>query len=114
MMRHRICGVGTRSRLDVSLAVGSVGETVTVVGVTPLLSTEAAVGTERLEAELPGRYPTRPPGRASYQHVDGRPSGRSDQPRGLRVPRLAVGAAALPVRTRSRAPVSALRCRPCQ
>jgi hypothetical protein len=35
--------IGARSRLDVSLAVGSVGETVTVEGVTPLLSTENAV-----------------------------------------------------------------------
>jgi outer membrane receptor protein involved in Fe transport len=34
--------VGTRARLDLSLAVGSVGETVTVEGVTPLLSTENA------------------------------------------------------------------------
>jgi outer membrane receptor protein involved in Fe transport len=34
--------VGARSRLDVSLAVGSIGETVTVEGVTPLLSTENA------------------------------------------------------------------------
>jgi outer membrane receptor protein involved in Fe transport len=35
--------LGARSRLDLSLAVGSVGETVTVAGVTPLLSTENAV-----------------------------------------------------------------------
>ncbi len=35
--------LGARSRLDVSLAVGSIGETVTVTGVTPLLSTESAV-----------------------------------------------------------------------
>jgi outer membrane receptor protein involved in Fe transport len=35
--------VGTRARLDLSLAVGSVGETITVEGVTPLLSTENAV-----------------------------------------------------------------------
>ena len=35
--------LGARSRLDVSLAVGSIGETVTVQGVTPLLSTESAV-----------------------------------------------------------------------
>jgi len=35
--------LGARSRLDVSLAVGSIGETVTVEGVTPLLSTESAV-----------------------------------------------------------------------
>ncbi len=35
--------LGARSRLDLSLAVGSVGETVTVQGVTPLLSTESAV-----------------------------------------------------------------------
>jgi len=35
--------VGARSRLDLSLAVGSVGETVTVEGVTPLLNTENAV-----------------------------------------------------------------------
>ena len=34
---------GARSRLDLSLAVGSIGETVTVEGVTPLLSTENAV-----------------------------------------------------------------------
>ena len=32
--------LGARSRLDMSLAVGSIGETVTVEGVTPLLSTE--------------------------------------------------------------------------
>ncbi|MFN2444564.1 MAG: TonB-dependent receptor domain-containing protein [Vicinamibacterales bacterium] len=35
--------VGARSRLDLSLAVGSIGETVTVEGVTPLVSTESAV-----------------------------------------------------------------------
>ncbi len=35
--------LGARSRLDVSLPVGSVGETVTVQGVSPLLSTESAV-----------------------------------------------------------------------
>ena len=35
--------LGARSRLDVTLAVGTVGETVTVTGVTPLLSTESAV-----------------------------------------------------------------------
>lgn len=35
--------LGARSRLDLSLAVGSVGETVTVQGVTPLLSSESAV-----------------------------------------------------------------------
>jgi hypothetical protein len=35
--------LGARSRLDMSLAVGSVGETVKVEGVTPLLSTESAV-----------------------------------------------------------------------
>jgi hypothetical protein len=35
--------IGTRARLDVSLAVGSVGETVTVEGVTPLVNTENAV-----------------------------------------------------------------------
>ena len=35
--------LGARSRLDLSLAVGSIGETVTVQGVTPLLSTESAV-----------------------------------------------------------------------
>ena len=35
--------LGARSRLDMSLAVGSIGETVTVEGVTPLLSTENAV-----------------------------------------------------------------------
>ena len=35
--------LGARSRLDVSLAVGSVGETVTVEGVTPLLNSESAV-----------------------------------------------------------------------
>jgi hypothetical protein len=34
--------VGARSRLDLSLAVGSIGETITVQGVTPLLSTENA------------------------------------------------------------------------
>jgi outer membrane receptor protein involved in Fe transport len=34
---------GSRSRLDMSLTVGSVGETVKVEGVTPLLSTESAV-----------------------------------------------------------------------
>jgi outer membrane receptor protein involved in Fe transport len=38
--------VGVRARLDVSLPVGSVGETVTVQGVTPLVETEtAALGT---------------------------------------------------------------------
>jgi hypothetical protein len=38
--------IGARSRLDMSLPVGSIGETVTVAGVTPLLSTEsAAIGT---------------------------------------------------------------------
>ena len=37
---------GQRARLDLSLAVGSVGETVTVEGVTPLVNTEtAALGT---------------------------------------------------------------------
>jgi hypothetical protein len=35
--------LGARSRLDMSLAVGSIGETVRVEGVTPLLSTENAV-----------------------------------------------------------------------
>jgi outer membrane receptor protein involved in Fe transport len=35
--------LGARSRLDMILAVGSIGETVTVSGVTPLLSTESAV-----------------------------------------------------------------------
>ena len=35
--------LGARSRLDLSLAVGSIDETVTVAGVTPLLSTESAV-----------------------------------------------------------------------
>lgn len=35
--------VGARSRLDVSLAVGSVDETITVEGVTPLVNTENAV-----------------------------------------------------------------------
>ena len=35
--------LGARSRLDLSLPVGSIGETVTVEGVTPLLSTESAV-----------------------------------------------------------------------
>jgi hypothetical protein len=35
--------VGSRARLDISLPVGSIGETVTVTGVTPLLSTESAV-----------------------------------------------------------------------
>jgi outer membrane receptor protein involved in Fe transport len=34
---------GSRSRLDMSLTVGSIGETVKVEGVTPLLSTESAV-----------------------------------------------------------------------
>lgn len=34
---------GARSRLDMSLAVGAIGETVKVEGVTPLLSTESAV-----------------------------------------------------------------------
>ena len=34
---------GARSRLDMSLPVGSIGETVTVTGVTQLLSTESAV-----------------------------------------------------------------------
>jgi outer membrane receptor protein involved in Fe transport len=35
--------VGARARLDLSLPVGSIGETVKVEGVTPLLSTESAV-----------------------------------------------------------------------
>ena len=35
--------IGARSRLDLSLAVGSIGETVKVEGITPLLSTESAV-----------------------------------------------------------------------
>src|SRR2546421_10585421 len=35
--------LGARSRLDMILAVGWIGETVTVSGVTPLLSTESAV-----------------------------------------------------------------------
>ena len=35
--------LGARSRLDVSLTVGPIDETVTVEGVTPLLSTESAV-----------------------------------------------------------------------
>src|SRR5688572_25681004 len=35
--------VGARSRLDMSLTVGSIGETVKVEGITPLLSTESAV-----------------------------------------------------------------------
>ena len=35
--------LGARSRLDLSLAVGSIGETVKVEGITPLLSTESAV-----------------------------------------------------------------------
>jgi outer membrane receptor protein involved in Fe transport len=35
--------IGSRARLDVSLAVGSIGETVKVEGVTPLLDTESAV-----------------------------------------------------------------------
>jgi outer membrane receptor protein involved in Fe transport len=35
--------LGARSRLDLSLALGSIGETVKVEGVTPLLSTESAV-----------------------------------------------------------------------
>ena len=35
--------LGARSRLDLSLAVGSIGETVKVEGVTPLLSSESAV-----------------------------------------------------------------------
>ncbi len=35
--------LGARSRLDMSLAVGSIGEIVKVEGVTPLLSTESAV-----------------------------------------------------------------------
>ena len=46
--------LGARSRLDLSLAVGTVGETVTVEGVTPLLSSESAVlGTvvNRLEVQ---------------------------------------------------------------
>ena len=38
--------IGARSRLDISLPVGAIGEMVTVAGVTPLLSTEsAALGT---------------------------------------------------------------------
>src|SRR5918992_27543 len=35
--------IGSRARLDISLAVGSVGETVKVEGVTPLVNTESAV-----------------------------------------------------------------------
>jgi outer membrane receptor protein involved in Fe transport len=35
--------LGARSRLDLSLALGSLGETVKVEGITPLLSTESAV-----------------------------------------------------------------------
>ena len=35
--------LGARSRLDLSLALGSIGETVKVEGITPLLSTESAV-----------------------------------------------------------------------
>jgi outer membrane receptor protein involved in Fe transport len=35
--------LGARSRLDLSLPLGSIGETVTVQGITPLLSTESAV-----------------------------------------------------------------------
>jgi outer membrane receptor protein involved in Fe transport len=35
--------LGARARLDLSLAVGSIGETVKVEGVTPLLNTESAV-----------------------------------------------------------------------
>ena len=35
--------IGSRARLDISLPVGSIGETLTVTGVTPLLSTESAV-----------------------------------------------------------------------
>ena len=35
--------LGARSRLDMSLPVGSIGETVKVEGITPLLSTESAV-----------------------------------------------------------------------
>jgi outer membrane receptor protein involved in Fe transport len=35
--------LGARSRLDLTLAVGSIGETIKVEGVTPLLSTESAV-----------------------------------------------------------------------
>ena len=34
---------GTRARLDISMALGALGEMVTVAGVTPLLSTESAV-----------------------------------------------------------------------
>jgi len=38
--------IGSRARLDISLPVGTIGELVTVAGVTPLLSTEsAALGT---------------------------------------------------------------------
>jgi carboxypeptidase family protein/TonB-dependent receptor-like protein len=38
--------IGARSRLDISLPVGTIGEMITVAGVTPLLSTEsAALGT---------------------------------------------------------------------
>jgi outer membrane receptor protein involved in Fe transport len=44
---------GTRARLDMSLAVGSVGETITVEGVTPLVNTEnAVVGTVVNSAEM--------------------------------------------------------------
>ena len=44
---------GARSRLDLSLAVGAIGETVTVEGVTPLVNTEnAVVGTVVSSAEV--------------------------------------------------------------
>ena len=42
--------IGARSRLDISLPVGAIGEMVTVAGVTPLLSTESAAIDRRVPA----------------------------------------------------------------
>ncbi|HUQ86334.1 MAG TPA: carboxypeptidase regulatory-like domain-containing protein [Vicinamibacterales bacterium] len=49
--------LGARSRLDLSLAVGSIGETVKVEGVTPLLSTESAVLGTVVDSNEIGRLP---------------------------------------------------------
>ena len=89
--------LGARSRLDISLAVGSIGETVTVAGVTPLLSTEiggprhrrrqqrsaeAAAGDPQLgrPAGDGARRAERPLHRAGRRHVGG-PHRRRQRPR---------------------------------
>jgi len=48
---------GARSRLDLSLAIGSVGETVTVAGVTPLVNTENAVLGTVVDSNEVGKLP---------------------------------------------------------